>query len=354
LKVLVVGGGIAGLNCALRLLKVGCQVTVAEKQKGFIDKVCGEGVLPFGMALLDELGLAERVRSNGHSFYGISYFNGSQKVCGKFPEGSHGVGVDRVALDKLLREACSQYKGFNLMEGVHIKEKDTESFDRVLVADGIHSAWARSMGRKMQTGKRLGIRFRIATPPPQEVQVHFFPHCEVYFTPTGPNTLSVAFLIDAPKFNVKGSGWKTWLREFFAQHFPQLAEAPMRDMSTRAPIVSKPLGNPPNIHLLGDALQAFDPICGAGMSFALLCGKLAAQHIHDPAAYYKALEPAMKSVGGFTNTILFFRGGGFKTWLMMRQLGKSPNTFNRILSLHDGKHRFTDLGLSGMLSFLRP
>ncbi len=353
LKTLIIGGGIAGLNCGLRLLQAGHEVTVAEKLKGTIDKVCGEGILPFGVSLLEELGILKDLQDLGRQFYGISYFNGPQSVSGDFPNRQFGLGIDRGILDAVLRKACAQYPNFKLLEGTKIEEKDTAPFDRVMAADGIHSLWAARMGRKLQKGKRMGVRFRIPTTPPEKVQVHFFDNCEVYFTPTGPKTLSVAFLIDTMRLPQKGAQWKNWVRDFFAEKFPHLAHLPIRDLATRAPIVSKPLGPDPDTHLLGDALQAFDPICGAGMSFSLLCGKMAAQHINNPAAYYQALKPAIKSVGGFTNAILFFKGGGMKTRIMMRQLGKAPETFNRILSLHNGESRFSDLGISGMLSFLR-
>ena len=89
------------------------------------------------------------------------------------------------------------------------------------------------------------------------------------------------------------------------------------------------------------------------MSFALLCGKWAAAHLNDPAAYYRALAPSRRGIGSFTDTLLFFRGGGFKTRLMLRQLARSPKSFAKMLALHDGSHGFSDLGLAGLLPLLR-
>ena len=107
-------------------------------------------------------------------------------------------------------------------------------------------------------------------------------------------------------------------------------------------------------HLLGDALRAFDPISGAGMSFALLCARLAAENIDDPNGYHRAMRPALRSIASITNTVLCLRGGGRRTRLMLRQLALAPESFDRILALHDGHHLFTDLGLRGMLPLLRP
>ncbi len=354
MNVLIVGGGIAGLNCALRLLGAGHRVTVAEKQRGSIDKVCGEGILPFGVELLKELGLLEQVREAGIPFYGVSYHLGEQQVMARFENGRFGVGIERGLLDRILRVACGQWDRFELKEGVTVRPETARGFERVLVADGIHTQWGTSRGRETVYGKRLGIRFRVEVENEPMVAVHFFKEGEVYLTPSGESTLSAAFLIDPERVGLPGGKLKDWCRRFFQRHFPHMAGAPIRDMAARGPIVSKPKGSPPPYHLLGDAYRAFDPICGAGMGFGLLCGKLASEYLDEPAAYYRALSPAEKAVNDFTNTILFFRGGGLKTSLMIRQLAKAPHTFERILAFHDGGHRFWDLGVRGLLSLLKP
>ena len=354
MHILIVGGGIAGLNCALRLLRKGHRVTVAEKKRGPIDKVCGEGILPFGVALLDELAMSVPLREAGHAFHGISYHLGSKKVSARFPEGRFGIGIERKEMDRLFREACSRFSGFELWEGVQVRPDHTSGFDRVIAADGIHSRWSGLHGCRKVHGKRLGMRFRLDVSASDMVAIHFFKPCEVYMTPTDAHTLSVAFLIDPDRLRIPGGRLKAWSRAFFQERFPALAKAPIREVATRGPIASRPKGPIPPCHVLGDAYRAFDPISGAGMSFALLCGKLAAEHLENPAGYYRALKPALASIKEVTNTILFFRGGGLKTRLMLRQLSKAPHTFEKILELPDGRHRITDLGFTGLLSFLKP
>lgn len=347
------GGGLAGLSCALQLLREGQRVCVVEKQRGSIDRVCGEGILPRGSRLLEELGLLNAVHRAGLPFEGITYHHQGRRVSGRFARESKGVGIERGALDTILRQACAKFGHFELKEGLNLSQRDTRGYDRVLAADGIHSGWARALGCEKVFSDRLGVRFRLDVRPDNRVHVHFFRFGEVYLTPTGTDSLSVAFLVDPISMRVAGKFLKCRCQELFRQNFPQYSSTPLKAIASRGPIASRPRGAEPPVHLLGDALCAFDPISGAGMSFALLCGKLAARHIEDPAAYYRALRPGRASIAGFTNLLLFFRGGGFKTRLMLRQLSGAPATFERLLSLHDAHHEMHQLGLPHALRLLR-
>ena len=352
MNILIAGGGIAGFNCALRLLRAGHQVTLAEKQRGTIDKVCGEGILPFGVNLLREVGLREEVARAGFPFHELAYQLNNQRISAGFPDGQFGIGIERSRLDQIFRSACLQHEDFRLWEGKKVGPEDGRRFDRVIAADGIHSQWGKGQGRSVLPSKRLGLRFRLQQPPVPRVQVHFFRGCEIYLTPTDENTQSVAFLVDPEKLAIRGGELSEWAKCFFRKNFPAYAHLPLQGLATRGPIASRPKGAEPCVHLIGDAFRAFDPISGAGMSFALLCGKLAVENLDDPRAYAQALRPALRSINEFTNMVLFFRGGGLKTRLMMRQLGKSPATFSRLLSLHNGEARFTDLGLRDLLAVL--
>ncbi len=353
MRALVVGGGLAGLSCALHLLREGHQVCVAEKQRGSIDRVCGEGILPFGVDLLDELGLLEAVRKAGQPFGGIAYHHDGRRVSGGFAENARGLGIERGVLDRIFRESCSAYPQFDLRQGVRLSPGDRHEYDRVFAADGVRSSWARQRGCAKLYSDRLGLRFRLDVRPGNRVHVHFFRFGEVYLTPTGSNSLSVAFLVDLRSLGVAGKHLKKRCEALFRRHFPQYGEARLKEAATRGPIAACLRGPDPKIHLLGDALCAFDPISGAGMSFALICGKLAARHWEDAGAYYRALRSARASIAGFTNLLLFFRGGGLKTRLMLRQLSRAPASFERLLSLHDASHRMHQLGLMHALRLLR-
>lgn len=354
MNAVISGGGIAGLSLALRLLRLGHQVTVVESQKQLSNKVCGEGLLPFGLKLLNELGLQSAVESNGVLFNGIAYFCNFKTVSGNFKPGSYGLGIRRNVLHRILFKACSEYATFSMQFNTRIQDVVIANDQRLFAADGVRSPIARRSNWHQRPGKRIGARFHLHTTPPDKVHVHFFREGEIYLTPVGEDALSVAMLLERKYLPAKGKDTQSWITSFFRKKLPEYADAIEKDFAIRAPIVSHNVGNPPEVHLLGDAYQTFDPITGAGMSFALLCGREAARNLDDPRAYYRAIRIPERSIREFTAMVLLFRGGGMRTSLMLRQLAKAPAAFDQILDLHDGEHRPFHLGWRHTMQLLRP
>ncbi len=348
----IAGAGLAGLAAALFLARDGHPVTVYERQRGPIDRVCGEGMLPFGVAVLAELGLREQAIAAGYPFGGVRYACGGQLAEGRFAVGLHGLGIERFQLDRLPRERALAL-GVALREGETLEPGAAREGELLLAADGIHSGWARQAGHQRHTSRRLGLRFRLDVAPPDRVEVHFFQGYEVYLTPVAPETLSVAFLIDPGRLKLPGALLREFCLQHFAIAFPHLAGLTPRDLAMRGPIAAAPGKTTPTLHLLGDAAQAFDPISGAGMSFALTCARLAARFPDSPSAYWRALAPHRRALGAMTNLVLALRGGGLRSRLMVRQLRRSGQGFDRILALHDGRSSPWSLGVRTALSLLR-
>ncbi|CAM2009856.1 NAD(P)/FAD-dependent oxidoreductase [Acanthopleuribacter pedis] len=348
----VVGGGIAGLNVALRLLRAGHAVTLFEKQRGPIDKVCGEGVLPFGVKHLEDLGLAVVLRQLGAPFHGIEYRMGTRRVAGSFADGEHGIGISRFEIDRLFRARCAAFDAFERVEGRKVTREDLTDFAQVIAADGVHSPLARACGRRVRMGRRLGVRFRVQAPAPPRVRVSFFDFGEMYITPVAADAISVAMLLEGDRVP-HGKKLQSWCMTQFQRAFPEYDGA-VDHFATRGHIVASFAGPRPDFHLVGDALHTFDPISGAGMSAALAGGAACVTHLHDARAYFQAMAPLVGSVRNFTRVILAFRGGGLRTRLMLARLGRAPTTFDRILALHDGVHQPWQLGLRAALPLLRP
>ena len=57
-EIIVVGAGPAGIVAAIAAQKRGKQVIVLDARKPPIDKPCGEGILPQGVAALKSLGIS--------------------------------------------------------------------------------------------------------------------------------------------------------------------------------------------------------------------------------------------------------------------------------------------------------
>ena len=62
--VFVVGGGPAGLAMAIAARQRGFRVVVADGQQPPIDKACGEGLMPDGLAALERLGVSVEDRDS--------------------------------------------------------------------------------------------------------------------------------------------------------------------------------------------------------------------------------------------------------------------------------------------------
>ena len=65
--VFVIGGGPAGLAAAIAARQQGFRVIVADGAQMPIDKPCGEGLMPDGVAALQELGICLGLRTAIHS-----------------------------------------------------------------------------------------------------------------------------------------------------------------------------------------------------------------------------------------------------------------------------------------------
>ena len=103
-EVFVAGGGPAGLAAALAARQAGFDVIVVDRGHPPIDKACGEGIMPDGLAALRRLGVCLD-SPQGTSFAGIRFINGAQEVQASFHNGT-GFGIRRTALASGTGERC--------------------------------------------------------------------------------------------------------------------------------------------------------------------------------------------------------------------------------------------------------
>lgn len=76
IDVLVAGGGPAGLAAAVQARLAGLTAVVVEPRTAPVDKACGEGVMPGGVASLRALG----VEPAGRELRGIRYVDGARRA----------------------------------------------------------------------------------------------------------------------------------------------------------------------------------------------------------------------------------------------------------------------------------
>src|SRR3954447_14324457 len=98
----VIGDGPAGLAAAIAARRRGLDVTLADCSVPPIDKACGEGIMPDGVAAARSLGLHLDAAA-GHPFRGIRFCDRDITVHASFPKGE-GLGLRRTLLHQMMVE----------------------------------------------------------------------------------------------------------------------------------------------------------------------------------------------------------------------------------------------------------
>src|ERR1043166_1721780 len=134
----VVGGGPSGSMVARELGRRGLHVALLEKGRHPRPKACGEGLLPHGVAALEETGLD----FPGMRVKGIRYVSPSGVTAeADFPSG-HGLVVRRQKFDAFLFDAAARTPNVAAFQETAY---DPERFRArwVVGADGLHSQFHR-------------------------------------------------------------------------------------------------------------------------------------------------------------------------------------------------------------------
>jgi flavin-dependent dehydrogenase len=282
--VAIVGGGPAGLAVAIEARLRGLSAIVLERQTFPVDKACGEGLMPAGLAALVRLGVLSHLDlSDTARFDAIRYVQEDGRYVDGVLPAPGGLGIRRLALSRAL-VARARSVGAQLREGTAARSHEV-STDGVAVgtdsgalrarflvaADGLHSALRRSSGLvgRAARSRRFGVRRHFAIAPwAPRVEVHFADGAEAYVTPAGAQRVGVAFLWDARRVPEAASF------EFLLAKFPKLAErvrgaaydSEARGAGPLEQRVRRRTGA--RFALIGDAAGSVDAITGEGLSLA--------------------------------------------------------------------------------------
>jgi flavin-dependent dehydrogenase len=339
---LIVGGGPAGLFCAIAARRQGLTVELIDARKPPLDKACGEGLMPDGLQLLE----AEGVKlPKSRSFAGISYHQGELRVAGRFPEGFAGAGVRRLELHEALVHRAEEVgvelrwsvKAEGLLPGsAGIKTAEGELRARyVVAADGLHSKlrqWAGLEGKPAKE-QRFGVRRHYRVEPWSDlVEVHWGKGVEAYITPVGENEIGVAFLWSGRKASF----------DRLLDEFPELkarlagAEATSKDRGA-GPLEQQVRGlSRGRILLLGDAAGYLDAITGEGLSLAFHQGAAlaAALAVGRPESYAAQSKKLCRWPLLLTRlTLALERRPGLRK-RTLEAFAADPKLFERFLAVH--------------------
>jgi len=353
-EVLIVGGGPAGLAAAIAARKKGFEVTVVDGARPPIDKACGEGVMPDGVALLGELGV-ELAEDEVVPFRGIRFAAGGLSAWGLFPE-SQGLGIRRTTLHRAMVRRAGAV-GVDLLWGTRVRGLSSEAVVTdggrirarwIVAADGGGSFMRRWAGldRPYKQRRRVGIRRHYEVMPWTDyVEVLWGDGCEAYITPVGAGEVCVAILLSDPRLR---------FQEALSQ-FPSVEHR-----FRRAPVSSRQRGAPTaycrypavvrgRIALVGDASGSVDAITGDGLSLAFhqafaLAEALETGNLHR---YERAHRRIVALPGWMTQLLLTIDDHPRLRQRALRALAREPDLFSRLLAIHTRAISPMDLGATG-------
>jgi len=285
---LIVGGGPAGLATALHARSQGLSVIVAEPRDSPIDKACGEGLMPGGLAELTSLG----VDPAGLPFQGIAYVSEHRRAEARFRTGP-GRGVRRTTLHAALAARAKEQDTDWIRTRVTAVEQDAHGVTAVeqdahgvtaagvrakwlVAADGLHSPVRRAVGIDATAGtpKRYGVRWHYRVPPWSEfVEVYWSRWGEAYVTPVEPDLVGVAILS-------RGRPDLAWFPRL-ARHLRGARHGQARGCGSLRQVVSRRVAG--RVLLVGDSAGYEDALTGEGISLAVKQAAAAVRAIVDDA-----------------------------------------------------------------------
>jgi len=281
---LIVGGGPAGLATALHARRHGLSVIVAEPRESPIDKACGEGLMPGGLAELRSLG----VDPAGMPFYGIAYLSEHRQAQALFRSGP-GRGVRRTTLHAALEARAKEQDTDWIRVRVTSVQQDARGVTAagvrakwLVAADGLHSPVRRAVGIKATAGtpRRYGVRWHYRVPAWSElVEVHWSRWGEAYVTPVEPDLVGVAILS-------RGQPDLAWFPRL-ARQLENAGRRPARGCGPLRQVVSRRVAG--RVLVVGDAAGYEDALTGEGISLAVKQAAAAVRAVvNDTPSSYEA------------------------------------------------------------------
>jgi flavin-dependent dehydrogenase len=282
---LVVGGGPGGLATALHARRQGLSVIVAEPRDTPVDKACGEGLMPGGLAELKALDIDPA----GLPFRGIAYLDGRRRVEAVFTD-SWGRGIRRTTLHAAMAARAKEQDTEWVSTRVTSVEQDAAGVSAagvrakwLVAADGLHSSVRSAVGISATAAmpRRYGVRRHFSVPVWSEfVEVYWSPYGEAYVTPIEPDLVGVTIL----------SRGHSDLRRFprLARQLGDAAPGRARGCGPMRQLVSGRVAG--RVLLVGDAAGYEDALTGEGISLAIKQAGAAVAAIVDgnPSSYESA------------------------------------------------------------------
>ena len=337
----IVGGGPAGLAAAIAARMAALRVAVIDSARPPIDKACGEGIMPDGVALLERLGVGIPA-GDRFAFKGIRWVDGDILVQAPLP-GAPGWGVRRLVLHEAMVRRAEDC-GVELCWGVSAREITPEGVVTsqgvlparfVVAADGLRSKFRRDAGLQCPPARRrrIGLRRHYEVEPwTDHVEVYWGDDLEAYVTPIAPNQVGVAMLFE----NLPADFDRLLCR------FPALSAHLVHAAASSTDRGAGPLEQRVravvhgNLALVGDAAGFVDAITGEGLSLALHDAFAVTEAITrgDLSWYAAAHRRSVRLPDMVTRLLLAVERHPRLRRVVFRALADEVSLFPMLLSLH--------------------
>ncbi len=352
--VFIVGGGPAGIAAALAARRKGFRVDVADIARPPIDKACGEGLMPDGVAALDALGVSVDPLQCC-AFGGIRFLESGTTVQADFPVG-RGFGVRRTVLHAALVSAAEQ-AGVILHWGARV----TGIADEGVIVDGerVPARWivgadgGRSRVRGwagLDAGKvgsqRFGFRVHYQLAPWSEyMELHWGNRGQVYVTPVSPQEVCVTLITRDRHLRLEEAlGQFPAIQTRLAGAKPSSTLRGAVTLSCRLACVGRG-----NVALVGDASGSVDAITGECLCLAFRQAAALAEAIEGgDLERYREAHARLTRRPAFMAALLLELDR--RPWLrnrVLRTLARKPEVFARMLAMHVGQLSLSGLAATG-------
>lgn len=340
-EVIVVGAGPAGIVAAIAARQHGMQATVLDARIPPIDKPCGEGILPQGVAALGALGISLPAES-AFPFRGIRFVRGPLSARADFI-GATGFSVRRVKLHQfLVNEAIEA--GVEFHWGARVKQfgndavrtaRETFSYSWLVGADGQNSLvrkWA-GLAPRSRRRKRFGFCTHFQRNPWSDAtEVHWAPGCQIFVTPMAEQEVGVAVLSSDPGLRLAAA----------LARFPHLEEKlrgaaqTTRELGETTGLRILPAIARERVALVGDAAGTVDALTGHGLSLAFQQAIPLAEAMRrgDLARYQEAHKKMAAVPITMTRLMMLMSKNDWIRRRTIRLFQKSPELFAHMLALH--------------------
>lgn len=357
--VFVVGGGPSGLAVAIAARHRGFSVTVADIAQPPVDKACGEGIMPDGLAALRKLGVNLPLAAAA-PFQGIRFLDDESAVQARFTQGP-GLGIRRTRLHEILIDKAAE-AGVAMHWGAHVTGLTADGVTIngtnvrcrwVVGADGQNSrvrCWSGLESVRSSPSTRFGFRrhYRVA-PWSDFVEVYWTRHGQLYVTPVGPEELCVAFISRNSKLR---------LDDVFAVSPQIYARLKGADLITREQGAVSATRALRSVYrgsriLIGEASGSVDAITGDGLSMVFQqAHALADALVNDDLAQYQRAHRRIERLPRMmANLMLLMDRSPWLRARSLRAMEATPNLFTRVLAVHTGELPLFRIGVLESLSF---